>query len=266
MKGERLPTSQALAGDLADIIESRSALGGLAVSAGRRSGYIVVDKFGNNPDVDAAEDIWNGGGDYMGFPTSGVAETVQVFSSSAADASAGTGARTCTIYGLGSAWQIQQEAITLNGTTPVVSTQTWQRVNRCIINTAGSGGANAGIITCRHSTTTANVFLAMPAGMNQTLVAAYTIPAGYTGYRYRLSSECIDSTANSAKMALLVRPFGGVFNTKRVFMVSSNYRYEEDLVFPAVYAEKTDIKVRCTSVQNANADITAHFVILLVPN
>lgn len=59
----------------------------LEVARGNISGITKLHKFGRNPDIDTAsgfEAIWNGGGDYTGQdPT--VAETLETFSSAAAD-------------------------------------------------------------------------------------------------------------------------------------------------------------------------------------
>ena len=157
---------------------------------GRYSDRLLVHKFGENPDVDGAEDIWEGQtvhGDYTGFPTSGTAETIDVSSSLAADTNtSGTGAWTIRLYGLDANWEIQEETITMNGTNKVTSSGTYQRAFRIIVLTAGSGGTNAGVITAQHTTTTANVFCAVPAGEGRTRLALYTIPAGYTGYMVRI--------------------------------------------------------------------------------
>ena len=48
----------------------------LEVSRGAVNGWSTRRKFGRNADVDAGstpEDVWNGGGVYTGFPTSGSA-------------------------------------------------------------------------------------------------------------------------------------------------------------------------------------------------
>jgi len=60
----------------------------LQVKEGLVPGHSVLHKYGRNPDIDTAsgfEAIWNGGGDYTGHDAT-VAETLEVFSSSANDA------------------------------------------------------------------------------------------------------------------------------------------------------------------------------------
>lgn len=174
---------------------------GVDVAQGLIEGLSQVNKFGRNPDIDTAtdpEDVWNGGGDYTGQPDHGDAsETVDVYSSSADDAAAGTGARTVELAGLAGNWRQYTEKITLSGTTPVASVRSWRRIYRIKVLTAGSGGENAGTITCEHTTTSANVFAVMPTNRNQTAIAAYTVPGGKTGYLQSLHAAMTMSAGAS---------------------------------------------------------------------
>jgi len=78
---------------------------------------------------------------------------VAVLSSSVLDTSAGTGARTINVMGLDANYVLQSEIVTLNGVTPVNTVNTFIRVHSASIQTAGSGGVNAGTITVRQTTT-----------------------------------------------------------------------------------------------------------------
>ncbi len=125
----------------------------LEAAMGNLAGVADFEKFGKNSDIDTGtdpEDIWNGGGTYTGFPTS-AAETLEIFSSDAADTSAGTGARTVTIYNLLDSTGAESPSITvsLSGTTPVsLGALTYYRGgSRMKVITAGSGGENAGTLT-----------------------------------------------------------------------------------------------------------------------
>lgn len=180
------------------------------VSVGGVPGYSIVNKFGTNADIDSGtvpEDVCEVGGAYTGWATA--AETVQVLSSSANDASAGTGARTVRMTGLDSSYAQISETVTLNGTSGVTTTNSFLRVHTATVLTAGSGGVNAGDITFRQSTTTANIFLFMLAGRNQTNCSAYTVPAGKTAYMKHLTSA-VGGTANAAiNGQIWTRSFGG---------------------------------------------------------
>lgn len=85
-----------------DINIEKEAPSDLLLALGMTQGLSLVLKFGRNPDVDtgASEDIWNGGGLYTGFPTTGSAEPLGVASSSANDTAAGTGAITASANNL----------------------------------------------------------------------------------------------------------------------------------------------------------------------
>lgn len=238
------------------------------MSRGLIIGSSVQSKFGNNDDIDIGtpEDVWNGGGNYTGQPVSGV-ETVNCFSSSAADTSAGTGARTIRISGLDGATSLDQsEDLILNGTTAVTSVNTYSRLPRAIVLTAGSGATNAGTITCRHTTTTANVFLVMPIGSAQTAVQAFTIPLGKTGYikRVRLTMSRSNGSAGSGIITIRVRELGGVYRAVRRETKTTNSPIQFDLIGSIVLPALTDVKVRVDSVSDNNTQISAAIDYILI--
>jgi len=240
----------------------------LWVSRDRVPGVSPVNKFGRNQDVDTAttpEDLWGGGGLYTGFPTV-TSEPVEVLSSDAADASAGTGLRTVVIQGLNQDWDAASETITLNGLTPVQSVNTYRRVNTMRGTTAGSGGFNAGTITVRHATTEANVFLAMAPNTNQSNCSAYTVPAGHTAYLMSSFGTLRGSVNGTADCAFAIRALGQVFRYRRPFTISPNFEHNETLCLPIEIAEKTDIIIRCTSVSVSNLELSAGYDLTLVRN
>jgi len=227
-----------------------------------------ISKFGRNPDIDTGtvpEDIWASGGVYTGFPVSS-SETVEVFSSSTSDTSAGVGARTIRIIGLDANYLIQQEDLTLNGTTAVTSVGTYRRLNRAYMLTAGTSVTNVGTITIRHTTTTANVFAGIAIGFGQTEIAGYTIPAGYVGYLKSYRASMLDSGSNKGIVGFWTREFGGAVRIQRTFAVATDTNTDISLYSGVMYPEKTDIMLRCLSVLNSNAVINGSFGILLIKN
>lgn len=220
--------------------------------------YSINAKFGFNPDIDTTstpEDIWNNGGEYTGMPLhSAAAETVTLVSSSTADTAAGTGARTVTLYGLDENWAEQEETLTLNGTSAVTSTGQWHRLNRMRVRTAGTGAANAGTLTCAHSTTTANVFAVMPAGQNRTTIMGFTVPAGCQGLikRVKTNISIAGNSRSSAIYSIRIRPEGGVFEAHRYETLTSDSPDSYELVGGIALAAKTDVKTRCESVSDSN--------------
>jgi hypothetical protein len=230
---------------------------------------MIGTKFGRNPDIDAGpEDIWNNGGDYTGLPTSFTPETVDVFSSSTNDTSAGTGARTIRIVGLktSTSTDYETEDITMNGTTAVTSVSSWWRVNRAYVLTAGSTGNNVGIITVRSTTTTANVFVFLPATFNQTTIAAYTVPDGKNILikRIRVAITRASGAAGSATISLRVREPGGVFRAVRVFEVQTGSGVSYTALGGDLYPAGSDIKFRVEQVSDTNTIAEGAFEYLLI--
>ena len=252
----------------ADAATVRAITEEVAIAGGLFTGYSIVNKFGTNGDIDTGtvpEDMWDVGGVYTGFPDSDL-ELVEVVSSDANDAAAGTGARTIRISGLDANYDVQSETITLNGTTPVDSVNTYRRVNTATIQSAGSGRVNAGTITIRHTTTTANVFGSIVAGRNQTNIGAYTIPAGYTGYMRHLHGSIRGGTNATIDGNIWTRAFGGVFRSRRPFTIGLNAPLNDTIYGGLVFTEKSDITIRITSASANNCSLTGGFDLILVKN
>lgn len=227
-----------------------------SIAKGDVEGHTALYKFGSNADIGTNEEtIWEEGGlynwDALPYLLGGGA-LVGIASTSANDTSNGTGARTCTIYGLGShvgEANLISETITLNGQNKVVSANSYQRVNRVVINTAGSSGKNEGIVYVGTGNFTTGVpdykWASIGIGDNQTLMAIWTVPQGKTFYM-----TAFTATTNSNK-GLLVRmyakPFGSVFQIKNEsFMYSTGIR--EQFTVPLKFEELTDIDCRAKGV------------------
>lgn len=222
----------------------------------------TYSKFGRNTDVDGAEDIWNGGGSYTGFPTSDV-ETITI-KSSTTTADAGL---TLYIYGLDTNYAMQSEIVTLNGSGVGVTQNTYRRTHRAYVITPAAGQTtNNGILTATHTTTTGNIFFAMPAGFGQAQVACYTVPANYTAYLRVYCVSMQDTNSNNCVCAFWTRENGKAVRIQRPFAISTAYSIETRIYSGISFPEKTDIAVRVLSVLNTNADVSASFGMLLVKN
>lgn len=237
----------------------------LNLALGLVSNTSLFAKWGRNSDVDAAEDIWDGGGDYTGFPT-GSAEKLEILSSDAADTAAGTGARTVRISNLldGDKNVIDPIVVSLNGVTGVEldAAQTFSRASRVEVLTAGSGGVNAGTLTLRHVSTTTNIFAVVPIGFNNSEVACYTVPAGYklAINKIYMGANLSGGGAQNVSAGLFVRPEGGAFRKILPIEMSSQKDFNpigEKYFY--VFNEKEDIKLRAITVSNANCIISGAF-------
>lgn len=243
------------------------------VALGNIPNYEVGNKFGRNADISIVttpEDIWANGGEYTGQPIGYTPETLTVFSSSTDDTSLGIGARTIQISGLKTptSTQYETEDIIMNGTTNVVTTSTWWRVNRVKVLTAGTTGNNVGNITVRATTTVVNIFATMPIGFNQTTIGAYTIPFGKTMIikRVRTTITRASGAAGSATISLRIRPLGGVFNSSRIFELQTGATTDFNSFGGIVVEASSDVKFRVDAVSDNATIAEGAFEYVLINN
>lgn len=236
----------------------------LSVARGLIPGVIGINKFGRNPDVDiGTEDIWSQGGTWVA-PT--VARVHNLASTSANDAAAGTGARTLTVNGLNGSYVDTTETVTLNGVANVATVNSYVIIHRMIVQTAGSVGSNVGTITAT-AVTDATISIAMVIGKNQTQLAIYQVPAGYTAYMSKYKSS-FDGGANSSVFTeLFAKAFGGVFALKGTLIlnIDGTSAGVREFTTPLVFAEKTIIKLTATADTN-NSNVTGAFDMILIAN
>ena len=150
-----------------------------AVALGLVSGASTWNKFGYNEDVDAGltEVIAEFGGAFA--QNIGTAETLNIVSSSANDATGGTGLRTAVIFGVDNDWNEIIDVVAMNGTTPVTSNLSFLGVNRLTIYQSGSASSNVGSIAATSSS--GGITMAtMPAGQGTSQQCIFYVPAGKT--------------------------------------------------------------------------------------
>lgn len=256
----------------ADTLVVRGIDSEIDIANGKYVGYSIVNKAGFNPDVDTGsvpEDIWELGGAYTGFPLT-AGETITVVSSSANDTAAGTGLRTLRITGLDANYAIQTETFTLNGTTPVTGLLIFTRVHTAVGLTSGSGNTafNAGVVSVYHTTTTANVFLSIRVGTNQSNCSAYTIPAGHSGYVRNIFAKIGISAGSTGAVdySIWTQP---ALKTTSPRLRRPNATYygggEHDVIYGGlVFSEKTDLILRVTTSSSNNTPITGGYDLLVV--
>lgn len=250
----------------------------IQVEEGRIDGAVYVGKYARNSDIDTgtvpesvgANPANNNQYTYAGFPSE--TETIQVLSDNAADAAAGTGARTIRVFYLDenkncfdSNGEFLHEDFTLNGTTAVTGTNVASRVWRASILTSGSGLTNAGDITIRHSTTTANIFGYIMTGEGQTEISNFTICAGYTAYLERVTATLFDTSNNRGTIRIRQTLENGTQIIQRPFAVDTDQNFDREFVGVS-FTEKTDIEFIVQTVLNTNADISISYRLRLVKN
>lgn len=139
------------------------------------------------------------------------AYALDVTSSSANDAAAGTGARTATLYGLDSNFDPLTETITLNGQTIVTSTKAFRRIFEIVVDTAGTGLKNAGDLYVVKTGTGGSYTGGVPGTLTSACIKAYagdnfglsgmwTAPRGKT---YKMSGIILSARAQNGVLRLI---------------------------------------------------------------
>ena len=151
------------------------------VALGRRQGATTWNKFGYNDNIDTATDpsiVAEFGGGVAGFNYLTAGETMTIVSASTADDVGSTGATQTIVWGVDENWDEQIEVVSMDGTTPVVTTSQWIGINRISVYTAGSGKKNAGKITAT-ATSSGYTLATMPAGEGTTQQMLFYVPVSH---------------------------------------------------------------------------------------
>lgn len=223
----------------------------LDVARGAISNSKIVHKFGANFDIDQGTDpesVWTGSGVYPWASLSS-AQTIYCLSTDASDTT------TLTLEGLDANYDEISETVTLTGTSAVTTSNTFLRVFRMTYD-----ATNVGTITARTVSASGTVVAQIDAGYAQTLMAVYTVPAGFTAYLVALDAT-IDGT-KTCQMLMYHRLFGKPFRIAHVAESDGHYRY--DFTAPLTVPEKTDIDIRINEVSGNDARVTANFDLVLI--
>jgi len=227
----------------------------IQVSRGLVDGHKRLFKFGHNPVIqDISETIWDAGGLYT-YPSSAVAMTVT------SGAGATDNGVAITVQGLDSNYNEVSEEVTLASTGTATTTQTFLRVYRAFVS--GSQAVTANTTIANGGTTYAQI----NNGENQTLMALWTVPAGYTAYL--LDTKITAFTEQNNKIAtinVIARRENGVFRTADKFDVFAA-AITQDYKCPIPFPEKTDIEVRAVATSsNADLRVAAGLDIIYIAN
>lgn len=227
----------------------------LQVSRGLIDGHKRVFKFGYNGLIqDVEETIWDVGGLYA-YPSSAVAMTA-TSSSGATDENVEV-----TIQGVDTNYAELSETVTLNASGTATTTGSFLRVYRAFVS---GSTASAGNITIANSSTT---YAYVSAADQQTLMALWTVPAGYTAYLFQIDTTAFTVQNNKvATIRMLTREVNGVFRTQNKFDLFEG-SYHQDITCPQPIPEKTDIEFRAIAdSSNADLRVAATFDIIYIEN
>lgn len=239
---------------------------GLEIAKGNIEGHSSISKFGENPDVDAAEDLIVQGGTYTFSSTANV---------DSLSSSVDTDTQDITIEGLADGFIPSIQTIALDGHTPVFLSPPLIRSDR-MLNANGTNFdgdiyiyINGATVVAGVPQTATEIRNKIVAGDNQTLMGIYTVPAGKTGYLFSYGVSLSKLTpATALTCSIRIRPFEGVFLVKDrgAAATTGATNYRRDFTVPLPLPEKTDIKIVIDTVTAANTGVSGHFDIILVDN
>ena len=162
-----------------------------------------------------------------------------------------------TVYGLDANYELQEETFTVSSSSGVTGTKPFIRVYRAYYTDTST---NVGNINVRVGSTTV---LRITAGKAQTLMAIYTVPAGYTAYLTQGTASI--EYGGDATIDMFVRYFGQtsfrIGHTGEVAGTGMPYHY--NFTTPIAIPEKSDIDVRA-NVRSNNSRVTAAFDMVLI--
>lgn len=207
----------------------------LAVARGKIPGVTGLSISGYNAAVDATwQPIWEIGGAYTYF---GSAQQVRVWSNNASDTNI-----SILISGLDTDYlPITETVVLTNGTTGVLSTKSFLRVNNLTV----TGSVNA-LGTIRVGSSDKGITLAgVFDGAGRSQMTIYTVPAGYTFY---LTQSNFYTNQNGSQYANY-RSFTQMPNglTTKILQFPFTTTYSSVKVVARPYAEKTDIQWQCSA-------------------
>lgn len=208
---------------------------------------------GYNPAVgDSLTDISELGVSVIPLPSSAI--TMEVVSSSVNDTSGGTGAKTVEIRGLDANWDEISESVALNGTTVVALLNSYLRINKFQVKTAGSIGVADGTIKLQ-ATGAGIEYDRITAGGNADLQAHYSVPNNYSVFINSINAGVTTLDKNTAGRIMLRatvkwhdRSLAAVYHFDKILVSQEGSR---PIPVGLWYPEKCDIKISAQRIVGA---------------
>ena len=211
----------------------------LQIARGQVDGHSIVSIFGYSAAVGSTAQgpLWEGltlsGGNYV-YPSS--AAPLVLVSDSATDNTT----RSVVINGLDANYNILQETIALNGTTNVTTTNSFLRINSMeMLNSTNTGNITASI--------SSTVYAKIAAGVGQTQMSIYTVPAGYSFYlTYSQFDASIGFTSSNYMISAEWNKLNSGAQSGQITLThQSTFVQKQEVPFnnsPIAHPEKTDLQ------------------------
>ena len=217
----------------------------LQVARGQIDAHSTVNIYGVQASVTTTYvPVWENASAYT-YPAS--ATTMHLASS--VNTGADKTGTTVLIQGLDSTYTSISETLTLNGTTAVVTTNSYLRINSISVASVTSSTMPTGVITLKDLTDT-TTYAQIAAGLGRSQMSIYTVPAGYTLYLSRI--DAYTSANGSSADFISYRNYSitssGVVNTTQQAPFTNIYHAQR--VMPRPFTEKTDIQLQARTSAN----------------
>ena len=210
----------------------------LQVARGQIAFHEGIEIFGYSTAIGSSAQgpMWEGqtlsGGLYT--PPASAAPLVLV-----SDSASDNTSRAVVIDGLDANFNRITETIALNGTSNVTTTKSFLRINQMQMKNS----ANTGNITASISST---VYAKINAGVGQTQMSIYTVPAGYTFYlSYVQYDASIGFTSSNYMTAQEYNKVNAGANNGRITLLNqTTFVQKQEIPFtvPIPHIEKTDLQ------------------------
>ena len=210
----------------------------LQVARGQVDGHSVVEIYGYSTVVGSTAQgpLWEGltlSGGLYAYPSSAAA--LVLVSDSASDNTT----RSVVIEGLDANYAPITETIALNGTSNVTTTKSFLRINTMyMLNSTNTGNITASI--------SSTVYAKINAGIGQTQMSIYTVPAGYSFYlTYVQYDASIGFTSSNYMITQEYNKINSGTNSGQITLTHQAtfvQKQETPFGFPSLHPEKTDIQ------------------------
>ena len=220
----------------------------LQVARGQITGHSTVNIYGFQASVTTANiPIWEVAGAYT-YPES--ATTMNLVS--AVNTGGDKTGTTVLIQGLDSTYTPISETLTLNGTTVVVTTNSYLRIQSISIASVTNSTMPTGTITLKDLTNT-TTYAQMNPSIGRSQMSIYTVPAGHTFYLSRVDAytSANGSSADWVQYRNVQTSPTGVIALSQQAPFTNTYHAQR--VMPRAFAEKTDIQLQAKTSANTYA-------------
>ena len=229
----------------------------------------LFDVFGANASIGTAanETIWGVGGLYI-EPTAATVLVIQ--STSAEDTTAGSGALTVQVIGVGQNYSAITEIVTLAGTaTTALTLASFRAVNRLVVLTSGPANINVGTLVASQQTSGPTLASVLP-GESVSHACIYTVPNGKAAIVFNLDVNTGRDGAGTNPLVTL-----SVYSKVRIaaattdFLVvkeiidttvTTNYHLEYPFVTPQIAGTRIEL---VAGTDKANTQVSGRFILAL---